>query len=72
MLENMGRVRVKGAKLEKYLSMYAGDESAELTPSQIAGLNALYRLGAERGLIPPIAPVENYFIPREYRKVRKG
>ncbi|MRJ06459.1 MAG: succinate--CoA ligase [Epsilonproteobacteria bacterium] len=72
MLEKMGKVRVDGAKLEKYLSMYAGKESVELTPEQIAGLNALYKLGAEKGLIPPLKSVENYFIPREYTFLREG
>ncbi len=66
-LESRGLVRISDKMLDRYLNMYASEESIELSQLQIRALNRLYRVIYNRDI-----DVEEYLIPREYRDVRRA
>ena len=63
-------VRISDSMLEKYLDMYASDESIELSPLQLEALDRLYEIGFEHGLWEAPVKTERYLIPREYQELR--
>ncbi len=65
-------VRIKGATLDKYLELYANDESVELNELQYKAINRLYELGYEHGFYETLIKAEDFVIPREYTELRKG
>ena len=69
-LESDNLVRISDQMLEKYLDMYASDESIELSPLQLKALDTLYELGYKHGLWDTPIRTEEYLIPREYNKLR--
>ena len=71
-LEADSLVRISDKMLEKYLDMYASDESIELSPLQIQALDKLYELGAKHGLWETPIRTEDYLIPREYSELRSN
>lgn len=71
-LEADALVRISDKMLEKYLEMYASDDSIELSPLQIKALDRLYQIGAEHGLWEVPIKTEDYLIPREYKAIRNS
>lgn len=71
-LEADALVRISDKMLEKYLDMYASDESIELSPLQTEALDRLYQIGAEHGLWEAPIKTEDYLIPREYGELRSS
>lgn len=69
-LEKDALVRISDKLLEKYLDMYASDESIELSPLQIQALDRLYEIGYRHGLWDTPIKTEDYLIPREYGELR--
>ncbi len=69
-LQEQNLVRIKDEMLQKYLNMYASDDSIELSPLQLKALNRLYEIGFENGIYPEPLKVEDYLIPREYKTLR--
>lgn len=69
-LEDENLVRISDALLEKYLNMYASDESVELSPLQIKALDRLYAIGFEKGVFSEPLKTEDYLLPREYSEYR--
>ena len=69
-LENDALVRISDEMLEKYLDMYASDESIELSKLQIEALDRLYEIGYKHGLWDTPIKTEDYLIPREYGELR--
>ena len=69
-LEADNLVRISDQMLEKYLDMYASDESIELSPLQLKALDTLYELGYKHGLWDVPIRTEEYLIPREYMGIR--
>lgn len=69
-LEEQELVRISDRLLERYLEMYASDESVELSPLQLRALDRLYEIGFEHGLWPCPLNTEDYLIPREYNEWR--
>ena len=65
-------VRIEGATLEKYLELYANDDSVELSPLQYRAIDKLYELGAEHGFYDRPVRAEDFTIPREYTELRNG
>jgi len=63
-------VRVDDKTLDKYLSLYANNQSIRLDNDQINAINKLYQLGYKHGLLPHMEDITNYMIPTEYKKVR--
>jgi 1,4-dihydroxy-6-naphthoate synthase len=71
-LEADALVRISDKMLNKYLEMYASDESIELSDLQLQALDKLYEIGFEHGLWDTPIKTEEYLIPREYEKVRNS
>ncbi len=59
-------VRIGDSMLEKYLDMYASDESIELSPLQLKALDRLYAIGFEQGYFDMPLTTDDYLLPREY------
>jgi len=70
LLEEKHLVRISDEMLERYLNMYASEESAELSELQIRALDRLYSIGYEHGLWACPIRTEDYLIPREYSEWR--
>jgi 1,4-dihydroxy-6-naphthoate synthase len=56
--------------LERYLEMYASEESAELSELQIKALDRLWAIGYDAGLYDCPVRAEDHLIPREYNEWR--
>jgi len=64
-------VRIEGATLEKYLELYANDDSVELSALQYRAIDKLYELGAAHGFYDRAIRAEEFTIPREYTELRE-
>jgi 1,4-dihydroxy-6-naphthoate synthase len=69
-LESEKLVRISDKMLDKYLNMYASDESIELSPPQIEALNKLYEIGYKKNIFHEPIKIEDYLIPKEYKDLR--
>ncbi len=58
-LESRDLVRISDRMLDRYLNMYASEDSIELSPLQIRALNRLYRV-----IYNIDVDIEDYLIPR--------
>ena len=65
-------VRIEGATLDKYLELYANDESVELSDIQYKAIDKLYELGAKHGFYDVQIKAEDFTIPREYTELRNS
>ncbi len=63
-------VRIEGATLEKYLELYANDDSVELSPLQYKAIDKLYELGLEHGFYETLIKAESFTLPDEYTELR--
>jgi len=70
-LEQEKLVRIGDKMLEKYLDMYASDESIELSEVQLKALDRLYAIGFEKGIFTTPLTTQDYLLPREYLDDRK-
>lgn len=68
MLEN--KVRVKGKDLEKYLNMYANEDSIQLKERNLKALDKLFELGYKKGFYKRLIKTKDYLIPKDYEKLR--
>jgi len=65
-------VRIGNTMLEKYLDMYASEESIELSKLQIKALDKLYQIGFEHRLWELPFQTEDYLIPKTYKALRNS
>ncbi len=70
-LEDEKLVRIDGKMLEKYLDMYASDESITLSPLQIKALDKLYEIGYKNGFYSEPLVTTQYLIPQQYATLRQ-
>ncbi|WP_292661230.1 MqnA/MqnD/SBP family protein [Nitratifractor sp.] len=70
LLEEKNLVRISDEMLERYLTMYASEESAELSELQLKALDRLYEIGYEHGMWDCPIKAQEYLIPREYDEWR--
>jgi len=63
-------VRISDKMLEKYLDMYASDESVELRKLQLKALDKLYQIGYEHHMWDSPIKTKDYLIPKEYEELR--
>jgi 1,4-dihydroxy-6-naphthoate synthase len=63
-------VRISDKMLEKYLDMYASDESVELSELQLKALDKLYQIGYEHNMWDSPIKTKDYLIPKEYEELR--
>ena len=68
MLEN--KVRIKGKDLEKYLDMYANEDSIHLKERNLIALDKLFELGYKNGFYKKLIKTKDYLIPKDYEKLR--
>lgn len=69
LLEN-NLVRIDAPTLDRYLELYANDDSVELSPLQYKAIDTLYELGFRHGFYDAPIDAEAYTIPREYLDFR--
>ncbi|HIC42936.1 MAG TPA: succinate--CoA ligase [Sulfurimonas sp.] len=65
-------VRIEGQTLEKYLELYANDDSISLSKLQYKAIDKLYELGYKHGFYQEAIKSEDFTLPREYTELRKG
>ena len=70
MLIERDLVRIDAQTLDKYLELYANDESISMSPLQYKALNKLFSLGYENGFYDTLVKAEDYLIPTEYKELR--
>lgn len=70
MLLERDLVRIDAATLEKYLELYANDESVSLSETQLDAIDILYKVGYEHGFYDRELHVRDYLIPTEYQELR--
>ena len=70
MLLERDLIRVDHKTLQKYLGLYANDDSIELSPLQFKALDKLYSLGYEHGFYDELIKSQNYLIPSQYKELR--
>ncbi len=63
-------VRIEDKMLEKYLDMYASDESVTLNELQIKALDKLFEIGYKAGEYDCLIKTEDYLLPKEYVEYR--
>jgi len=72
MLLERDLVRIDAATLDKYLELYANDDSITLSEIQYKAINKLYEIGYKNGFYDTEVKVEDYLIPTEYKELRNS
>jgi len=72
MLIERNLVRIDAPTLDKYLELYANDESITLSDIQYKAINKLFELGYKNGFYDSPLHVEDYMIPTEYEEIRNS
>lgn len=70
MLDERDLFRVDEKTLDKYLTLYANEESVSMNKRQFQAINHLFKLGFEHGFYDTLLDVQDYLIPQEYNEVR--
>ncbi len=72
MLIERDLVRIDAPTLEKYLELYANDDSITLSPLQYKAINKLFELGYKHGFYEQAVKIQDYLIPTEYNELRNS
>lgn len=72
MLIERDLVRIDAPTLDKYLELYANDESITLSEIQYKAIDKLFELGYKYGFYDLPVKVEDYMIPTEYKEIRNS
>ncbi len=70
MLLERNLVRIDASTLDRYLELYANDDSIRLSPIQIKALDKLYEIGYKHGFYDAPIHAEDFMIPLEYETQR--
>jgi 1,4-dihydroxy-6-naphthoate synthase len=70
MLLEKGLIRVNAETLDKYLDLYANDDSVKMSDIQYKALDKLYELGYKNGFYENLIKSEDFLIPTEYEELR--
>jgi len=70
MLLEKGLIRVDALTLDKYLDLYANDNSVKLSDIQYKAINKLFYLGYKHGFYQNLIKAEEFLIPTEYESLR--
>ncbi|MDF1881493.1 succinate--CoA ligase [Sulfurimonas sp. MAG313] len=65
-------VRIEGKTLDKYLELYANDDSISLSALQYKAIDKLYQLGYKHGYYNELIKSEDFVIPKEYEALRNS
>jgi 1,4-dihydroxy-6-naphthoate synthase len=72
MLLERDLVRIDAPTLEKYLELYANDDSITLSDIQYEAINKLFEIGYKHGFYDRPVNVHDYLIPTEYTELRES
>ena len=72
MLIERDLVRVDAPTLDKYLELYANDDSVSLSEIQFKAIDKLYELGYKHGFYDMPVKIEDYLIPTQYEDLRNS
>jgi len=72
MLLERDLVRIDAQTLERYLELYANDNSISLSPLQYRAINKLFEIGYAHGFYETPLAIEDYLIPTEYTDLRNS
>ena len=72
MLLERDLVRIDAPTLDRYLELYANDESITLSDLQYKAIDTLFDIGYKHGFYDVPVKVQDYLIPTEYTELRKG
>lgn len=70
MLMERNLVRIDAPTLEKYLELYANDESITLSEAQYKAIDLLFELGYKHGFFDARIDPRDFMIPLEYTELR--
>ena len=70
MLIDEGLIRVDAQTLDKYLDLYANDDSVEMSDLQLKALDKLFELGFKHGFYENLLKSKEFLIPSEYEELR--
>ncbi|MDZ7817914.1 MAG: MqnA/MqnD/SBP family protein [Aliarcobacter sp.] len=70
MLLEKGLIRVDADTLDKYLDLYANDNSVNMSEVQYKALDKLYELGYKNGFYENLIKSQDFLIPNEYEELR--
>ena len=70
MLLEKGLIRVNAETLDKYLDLYANDDSVKMRDIQYKALDKLYELGYKNGFYENLVKSQDFLIPSEYEELR--
>jgi 1,4-dihydroxy-6-naphthoate synthase len=72
MLIERDLVRIDAPTLDKYLELYANDESITLSDLQYRAIDKLFELGYKHGFYDREVKIKDYLIPTEYQELRNS
>jgi len=72
MLIERDLVRIDATTLDKYLELYANDDSITLSELQYKAINKLFEIGYKHGFYDTQVNIEEYLIPIKYSKLRNS
>ncbi len=70
MLLERGLIRVNEEELDKYLALYANENSILMNEKQIKALDRLFEIGYEKGFYDAPIKTIDYLLPKEYKDFR--
>ena len=70
MLIERDLVRIDAPTLDKYLELYANDESITLSDLQYEAIDKLFEIGYKHGFYDTLVKTKDYLIPTEYKELR--
>ncbi|MCD6433117.1 MAG: succinate--CoA ligase [Sulfurimonas sp.] len=72
MLIERDLVRIDAQTLDKYLELYANDDSITMNELQYKAVNKLFEIGYKNGFYDKLVKIEDYLIPTEYKGLRNS
>jgi len=72
MLLERDLVRIDAPTLEKYLELYANDDSIALSEIQYKAIDKLFEIGYKHGFYDNPVNINDYLIPTEYTQLRES
>lgn len=72
MLLERNLVRIDAPTLDKYLELYANDDSITLSDIQYKAINKLFEIGYKHGFYDSPLKAEDFMIPTEYNELRNS
>jgi 1,4-dihydroxy-6-naphthoate synthase len=72
MLLERDLVRIDAPTLDKYLELYANDNSITLSDIQYRAINKLFEIGYKNGFYDSLVKIEDFMIPSEYQEIRNS